>query len=124
MEAFVRPCAIATAGTPVSQTFDLANCSFQCKFLPTTASTEEPTEIFIPDYFFRGGAQPEVSVTSGRWEMVRKAQVLRWWHEGEKEQTFRISSGYRHTGMVESVDDTGYYLTEWANMIYTNCIVS
>jgi hypothetical protein len=124
MEAFVRPAPIVTAGEPLSYTFDLANCSFQFKFKPASDTDENPTEIFVPDYFFRRGAEPEISITSGQWTMVRKAQVLRWWHEGSTEQTLRISSGYRHTGMAESVDDSGYYLGEWTAKAYTNCLIS
>jgi len=82
---------------------------------------ELPSEIFIPDFFFRGGAEPVISVTSGRWQMVRRAQVLRWWHEGSGEQTLRISSGYRHTGMEESVDDTGYYLGAVVARLLASC---
>jgi hypothetical protein len=121
MEAFVRPSPIVTAGEPTLYTFDLANCSFELKFQPFSQSDEHPTEVFIPDYFFRHGAEPEVSITSGQWTMVRNAQVLRWWHEGSTEQTLRISSGYRHTGMEESVQDNGYYLGDWFARLYTSC---
>jgi len=55
--------------------------------------------------------------------MVRKAQVLRWWHEGSTEQTLRISSGYRHTGMEESVEETGYYLGDWFSRLYARCVI-
>jgi hypothetical protein len=123
MEAFVRPSPIATAGTPISYTFDLANCSFQLKLQPIHETDDKPTEIFIPDYVFRGGAEPEVSVSSGRWVMLRQVQVLRWWHEGSEEQSLKISSGYRHTGMAESVDDSGYYLGIWIAWAVEKCIV-
>jgi len=123
MEAFVRPSPIVTAGIPISHSFDLANCSFDMKFKPTRSTDEFPTEIFIPDYFFRGGTEPEISVSSGRWHMLRPVQVLRWWHEGAEEQELNISSGYRHTGMEESVDDSGYYLGMWIARLYTKCTV-
>ena len=110
MEAYVRPSPVATAGVPISYTFDLANCSFVLKLQPVHETEEKPTEIFIPDYFFRGGAEPEICVSSGRWQMLRQVQVLRWWHERSGEQTLTISSGYRQTGMEESVDDSGYYI--------------
>jgi len=121
MEAFVRPSPIVTAGVPTSYTFDLATCTFTFSFTPTNEMDELPSEIFIPDFFFRGGAEPVISVTSGRWQMVRRAQVLRWWHEGSGEQTLRISSGYRHTGMEESVDDTGYYLGAVVARLLASC---
>ena len=120
MEAFVRPSPIVTAGAPISYSFDLANCSFTFTFQPT-AEEDKPSEIFIPDYFFRAGAEPEIATTSGRWEIVRRAQVLRWWHKGVGEQTLKISSGYRHIGMAESVDDSGYYLGLWMANIYNYC---
>jgi Glycoside hydrolase family 5 C-terminal domain len=123
MEAFVRPSPIVTAGIPTSYSFDLAKCSFTMTFRPT-AEEDQPSEVFLPDYFFRGGAEPEISVTSGQWQMIRRAQLLRWWHKGTREQTLRISSGYRHTGMAESVDDSGYYLGAWAAEIYNYCLVS
>ena len=122
MEAFVRPAPIVTCGVPTSYTFDLANCSFQFKFTPSVEKDNNPTEVFIPDYFFRGGAEPEVAVSSGRWECIRPVQVLRWWHEGSGEQTFRISSRYRHTGMAETVDDAGaFYLGDWVARILIQC---
>ena len=123
MEAFVRPSPIATAGTPISYTFDLANCSFHLKFQPIHKAEEKPTEIYIPDYFFRGGAEPEIAVSSGKWLMLRQVQVLRWWHEGSEEQSLKISSGYRHIGMAESVDDTGYYLGVWIARLMENCTI-
>jgi hypothetical protein len=123
MEAFVRPAPIVTCGIPTSYTFDLANCSFQFKFMPFSENEDHPSEIFIPDYFFRGGAEPEVAVSTGRWESIRPVQVLRWWHEGAGEQELNISSGYRHTGMEESVDDSGYYLGMWIARLYTKCTV-
>lgn len=82
---------------------------------------DKPTEIFIPDYFFRGGAEPEISVSSGRWLMIRQVQVLRWWPEGSEEQSLNVSSGYRHTGMAELVDDSGYYLGLWLARVYESC---
>lgn len=121
MEAFVRPSPIVTAGIPISYSFDLANCSFDMKFKPAQPTDEYPTEIFIPDYFFRGGTEPEISVSSGRWQMLRQVQVLRWWHDGAQEQSLNISSGYRHIGMEESVDDSGYYLGMWIARLYTKC---
>jgi Glycoside hydrolase family 5 C-terminal domain len=122
MEAFVRPSPIVTAGVPTLYTFDLANCSFLFKFTPFTDKDENATEIFIPDYFFRGGAQPEVAVSTGRWECHRQVQLLRWWHEGSGEQTLRISSGYRHTGMAETVDDAGaFYLGDWLARFLIQC---
>jgi hypothetical protein len=120
MESFVRPSPIVTAGIPLSYTFDLANCTFTLSFQPS-AEEDKPSEIFIPDYFFRGGAEPEISVTSGEWQMVRRVQVLRWWHKGSGVQTLKISSGYRHMGMAESVDDTGYYLGVWVAEFYNYC---
>jgi len=123
MEAFVRPSPVATAGTPISHVFDLADCSFHMKFLPTSESDENPTEIFIPDYFFRGGAEPEISISSGRWVMLRHVQILRWWHEGSGEQSLTIASGYRHVGMSESVDDSDYYLGEWWAQLYSRCVI-
>jgi hypothetical protein len=121
MESYVRPSPIVTAGIPTFYRFDLANCSFELKFKPTRDQDEMPSEIFIPDYFFRG-AEPEISITSGRWLMLRQAQVLRWWHEGLEEQSLKISSGYRHTGMEESVDDSGYYLGLWIAKAYASCV--
>jgi hypothetical protein len=121
MEAFVRPSPVVTAGIPTSYSFDLANCCFQLKFNPTRAIDENPTEIFIPDYYFRGGAEPEISISSGRWMMVRQVQVLRWWHEGLEEQSLRITSGYRHIGMLESVDDSEDYLGSWIAKFYSKC---
>jgi hypothetical protein len=123
MEAFVRPSPIVTAGIPTSYSFDLAKCSFDMKFEPTKPTDEYATEIFIPDYFFREGTEPEISVSSGRWQMLRQVQVLRWWHDGAGEQQLIISSGYRHTGMEESVDDSGYYLGMWVARLFTNCPV-
>jgi len=123
MEAFVRPSPIVTAGIPISYSFDLANCTFTFTFQPTTEEGKS-NEIFVPDYFFRGGAEPQISVTSGQWQMVRKAQVLRWWHKGLQEQTLKVSSGYRHTGMAESVDDSGYYLGAWVASLYNYCSLS
>jgi len=93
------------------------------KFEPTKPTDEYATEIFIPDYFFREGTEPEISVSSGRWQMLRQVQVLRWWHDGAEEQQLIISSGYRHTGMEESVDDSGYYLGMWIARLFTNCPV-
>ena len=83
-----------------------------------------PTEIFLPDYFFRGGAEPEVSVSAGRWTIVRPVQVLRWWHETSGEQKLRIVSGYRHTGMEESVDDSDSYIGMWVVKLFkTKCSI-
>ena len=124
MEAYVRPSPIATAGIPISYTFDLANCSFLLKLQPIHEMEEKPTEIFIPDYFFRGGTEAEISVTSGRWEMLRQVQVLRWWHEGSGEQSLKISSGYRHTGMEESADDSGYYIGLLIGRVVESCKIS
>ena len=122
MEAFVRPSPIVTAGVPTSYTFDLANCSFLFKFIPFEGTDDNPTEFFLPDYFFRGGAEPEVSISTGRWECYRQVQVLRWWHEGSGEQTLKITSGYRHTGMAETVEDAGaYYLGDWLARILIQC---
>ena len=124
MEAFVRPSPIVTAGIPISYTFDLATCTFQMVFQPMSESTEHPTEIFIPDYLFRGEAEPEISITEGgRWCIVRKAQILRWWHEGLGQQTLRISSGYRHAGMAESVVDSEFYLGGLVAETYSRCSI-
>lgn len=61
-------------------------------------------------------------MSTGRWECIRPVQVLRWWHEGSGEQTLRISSGYRHTGMAETVDDAGtFYLGDWVARILIQC---
>jgi Glycoside hydrolase family 5 C-terminal domain len=121
MEAFVRPSPIATAGIATSYTFDLANCSFLLKLDPIHEKEEYPTEVFIPDYFFRGGAEPEITISSGSWIMIRQAQVLKWWHHGSDEQSLKVSSGYRHTGMEESVDDSGYYLGLWVGRLTERC---
>ena len=122
MEAFVRPSPIVTVGTATSYTFDLATCTFEMTV--TAAPSDMPTEIFLPDYFFRGGAEPEVSVSSGRWTVVRPVQVLRWWHETSGEQKLRIMSGYRHTGMEESVDDSDFYIGMWVVKLFkTKCTI-
>lgn len=110
MEAFVRPSPIVTAGTVPSYTFDLAKCTFEMTFRSAARDDELPTEVFIPDYFFRGGAEPEVSVSSGKWEFVRPAQVLRWWPETPGEQKLRVVSGYRRMGMEESQEESEYYI--------------
>lgn len=123
MEAFVRPSPIVTAGIPTSYFFDLGNCSFEMRFKPTHVTDEKPTEIFIPDYFFRGGAEPVISASSGRWMMVRQVQVLRWWHEGLEEQVLKISSGYRHTGTLETLDDSEDYFGLWVAKLYSKCSI-
>jgi hypothetical protein len=123
MEAFVRPAPVVTAGVSTSYTFDLATCTFTMKFQPACETEDKPTEIFIPDYFFRAGCEPEICISSGRWTMHRQVQVLRWWHEGLEEQQLTVSSGYRHLGMEEAVDDNcwttmggivnRYFLYKW-----------
>lgn len=123
MESYVRPSPIVTAGVLTFYTFDLANCSFEMRFKPTKETDEMPSEIFVPDYIFRGGAETTISVSSGRWSMIRQVQVLRWWHEGLEEQTLKLSSEYRHTGMFETIDNSDFYFGSWIGRIYSKCSI-
>jgi Glycoside hydrolase family 5 C-terminal domain len=105
-EAFVRPSPIAVAGRPKSYGFDMRSCSFHLTIIPYQDAPLEdaPTEIFVPDYFFHD-AEPEIVVSSGRWAVRRREQVLLWWHGGPEEQALSISSSYRRDGLVGTMDD-------------------
>jgi hypothetical protein len=110
-EAFVRPSPIVVAGTPKSYGFDMKSCTFSMTMMPFESQPPEdaPTEIFIPEYFFED-CEAEVTVSSGRFMMVRDAQVLRWWHSGSGVQSLKVASEYTKEGVVGTVDsDEAWY---------------
>ena len=111
-EAFVRPSPIAIAGKPIQYGFDMRTCSFSLSFFPFE---DEPAEdaashIFLPEYLFQDG-EPDIEVSSGRFDIYRPGQLLRWWHAGSGEQTLRISSSYTRHGLVGTgnKDTEGWY---------------
>lgn len=112
LEAFVRPSPVVVAGIPKSYGFDMRSCTFSLIMIPFKESPAEdaPTEIFLPEYFFHDN-EPEITVSSGRWEAYRPGQVLRWWHSASGEQSLRITSGYRREGLVGTDNDDveGWY---------------
>jgi hypothetical protein len=117
LEAFVRPSPIVVAGTPRSYGFNMKSCTFSMTMVPFEADPPEdaPTEIFIPDYFFQD-CEPEITVSSGRCEMNRRGQVLRWWHSGDGVQNIKVWSAYTQEGVVGTVEgDEGWY--DW----YSKC---
>jgi hypothetical protein len=112
LEAFVRPSPVVVAGIPQSSGFDMRSCTFSLIMVPFKESPPEdaPTEIFLPEYFFQD-CEPEITVSSGRWEMHRSEQVLLWWHSASGEQSIRITSAYTREGLVGTEDDDieGWY---------------
>jgi hypothetical protein len=111
-EAFVRPSPIAIAGKPIQYGFDMHTCSFSMSFLPFEDEPAEDaaSQIFLPEYFFQDG-EPDIEVSSGRFDIHRAGQLLRWWHAGSGEQTLRISSSYTRHGLVGTgnKDTEGWY---------------
>lgn len=59
-EAFIRPYPIATAGTPLSLSFKLRGARFEFVFRGDMEVTE-PTEIFVPEFYYGGGIKVDVS---------------------------------------------------------------
>jgi hypothetical protein len=106
LEAFVRPSPVVVAGIPKISGFDMRSCTFSLIMVPFREAPPEdaPTEIFVPEYFFQD-CEPEITVSSGRWEMHRPGQVLLWWHSASGEQSIRIKSAYTREGLVGTEDD-------------------
>jgi hypothetical protein len=112
LEAFVRPSPVVVAGIPKSSGFDMRSCTFSLIMVPFREAPPEdaPTEIFLPEYIFQD-CEPEITISSGRWEMHRSGQVLLWWHSASGEQSIRITSAYTREGLVGTEDDDieGWY---------------
>ncbi len=90
LDAFVRPYARATAGTPQRMRFDPETKTFEFAFL-SDPSIEAPTEIFVPEFQYPGGYAIEVS--AGRFERDEVSQTLRVFHPADAPAriTVRIS---------------------------------
>jgi hypothetical protein len=108
LEAFVRPSVVVVAGQPITYGFDMRSCTFSLEMIPFEEhdADDGPTEIFLPEYFFRN-KEPEISVSSGNWTLRRSCQVLQWWHHGLEKQRMEISSDYRRERVVGTTKSAG-----------------
>ncbi|KAK9243511.1 glycoside hydrolase superfamily [Lipomyces tetrasporus] len=90
VEAFCRPFPLVTVGVPQEYGFDINNAVFTMEIYAEeeVASKLVPSEIHVPDFHYPNG-DLQVEVSSGRWELDRPNQILRWWHDGGK-QTIQI----------------------------------
>lgn len=111
-EAYVRPAPVHTSGSLVSYGFDMRNGTFTMSVsAKTRASTDAPTEIFLPEFHFPKGST-QIEVTSGKYEIVDEkddqdkgnVQRLRWWN-GAGEQKIEIQ-GIKHK--IGAKLDEGY----------------
>ena len=117
-EAFVRPSPIAVAGDQIRYGFNMRTCSFTLSFIPfqNEPPDDAPSQIFLPEYFFQD-AEPDIRISSGRFDVFRPGQLLRWWHAGSGGQTLEVSCSYTRDGLVGTANDgiAGWYY--W----YGNC---
>ncbi len=75
LSAVVRPYARATAGTPLSMSFDRSSRCFAFRFRPDSAVTA-PCEFFIPKYQYPSGFSVEVS--GGEYQYEASNELLIW----------------------------------------------
>jgi len=89
--AFVRPSPTVIAGKPKQYGFDMESGTFTLRMIPFQPDPPDdaPTEIFLPAYLFHDG-KLNLLGSSGRCELYRSIQVLRWWHCGTGEQTLMV----------------------------------
>ncbi len=73
LRAAVRPYAMKTAGTPLSQSFNIKTRRYHFTFEADPAISE-PTEIFVPAYQYPDGIL--VSVSDGRYQYLPEQQLL------------------------------------------------
>jgi hypothetical protein len=76
LDAVVRPYARATAGEPLTMSYELASRCFRFRFRVDPAVTA-PTEIFLPALAYPDGCR--VEVTGGRYELEPLPGLLRYW---------------------------------------------
>ncbi len=82
LQAVVRPYARATAGEPLRMSFDVRKKAFEFEFRHEEG-IDKPTEFFIPNYQYPRGYIVEVS--DGCYEKDETAQLLRYYHNPERE---------------------------------------
>jgi len=77
LPALVRPYPVATAGEPLSMSYDYRRREFRFEFRHDPALTA-PTEIFVPRYAYPKGCA--VTVSDGTYEVDAAGQRLLWRH--------------------------------------------
>ncbi|KAF3067359.1 hypothetical protein GL218_08556 [Daldinia childiae] len=112
-EAYVRPAPIVTNGPIVNYVFDLKNCEFTLNIDGTSAPSDFPTTVFLPEYHFPK-EQCTVVVSSGKWEISTDddeqswIQKLRWWHSDGK-QSLKVTGLIRpHNTLTGTAEEAGY----------------
>lgn len=78
--AILRPYACKVAGLPLRTAWDEARQTLHFRWKNGTVSCYAPTEIYVPDYLFRG-IKPRIVLSDGRYEYVPEEQTLRVYHD-------------------------------------------
>ncbi|KAK7206880.1 glycoside hydrolase superfamily [Myxozyma melibiosi] len=108
-QAFVRPFPLVTAGLPREYGFDLAKKEFSMVIVAddNTGQPSNATQIHVPELHFPNGVM-DVRISSGRFEIDKVAQRLRWWHDDgvQSIRIFGLARDSSYTASKEADADT------------------
>jgi hypothetical protein len=91
LKAIVRPYPRATAGEPLSLSYDIQRRTFTYEFRHDPA-IQAPTEIFVPKYQYPDGFG--VWMSDGKCDIREEEQILVYWHTDQREtHKVKITAG-------------------------------